>query len=80
MTHSLLGMMVIFNRNSPSNWSDFVSSGDSVCKGDIGVIVAYESTRLEDNAEVKVYRVLVEGRIVSAWEDEMTILAKQSSA
>jgi hypothetical protein len=75
MTQSLVGSMVVFNRSTPSNWPDFVSNGDRVHEGDIGIVIAYESKQFYD-VEMKVYLVLVAGRIVSAWGDEIIVLVK----
>jgi hypothetical protein len=69
--------MVIFNRNSPSDWSKFVDTGKHIKAGQVGIVVNQYTTTVKESARVTVYRVFVAGQIVNAWEDELITSAEQ---
>ena len=73
----LPGTMVIFNRNSPSDWSNFVDTGNHIKAGQVGIVVNKYTTTVKENARVTVYRVFVAGQMVNAWEDELITSTEQ---
>ncbi len=66
----LPGTMVIFNRNSPSDWSKFVDTGNHIKAGQVGIVVNKYTTAVGEK-RVTVYEVFVSGHVTKAWEDEL---------
>lgn len=61
---------MIFARNVPSKWSNFVNTGDHIDAGDVGLILKNHTTML-GNKRLTVYEVFVSGRMTKCWEDEL---------
>ena len=64
------GALVLFARDVPSKWSDFVNTGDHVGAGALGLVLKTSTTMISDK-RVTVYEVFVSGRMTKCWEDEL---------
>ena len=64
------GCLVLFTRNTPSKWSNFVDTGSHIRTGDVGVVTKNYTTAVGEK-RVTVYEVFVSGLVTKAWEDEL---------
>ena len=71
------GELVVFTRASPSEWSSFVNTGEHISPGEVGLVVGYESADTNEGEMLYVYNVLIKGRIIKAWPDEIARLPEQ---
>jgi len=64
------GCLVLFTRDTPSKWSNFVDTGTHVRAGTVGVVMKNHTTAVGEK-RVTVYEVFVSGHVAKAWEDEL---------